>query len=129
MFLFSPERQRTGLAFGLASMLVLGTGSAMAMELDALTLNGNADAGRAVAMDRSTGNCIACHVLPGGEAPGAIGPPLVAMQTRYPSKHAVAERVWDATVKAPDAAMPPFGRHNILTEQQFVDVVEYVWGL
>jgi sulfur-oxidizing protein SoxX len=101
----------------------------LAVDLDGLAFNGDPNAGRVVAMDRSIGNCIACHVLPGGEAPGTIGPVLIAMQTRYPSKRAIAERIWDATVKAPDAAMPPFGRHDILTEKQFIDVVEYVWNL
>jgi sulfur-oxidizing protein SoxX len=113
----------------LAAVLALGATGAAAIDLDTLELNGDAASGRQVAMDRSTGNCIACHVLPGGEAPGAIGPALVAMQTRYPNKRAVAEQIWDATVKSPDIAMPPFGRHDILTEKQFVDVVEYVWGL
>ena len=114
---------------GVAVTIGLAAGPAMAIDLDSLQLDGNAEAGRVVAMDRSTGNCIACHVISGGEAPGAIGPPLVAMQTRYPSKQAVAQQIWDATIKTPDAAMPPFGRHDILTQQQFLDVVEYVWGL
>ncbi len=90
---------------------------------------GNAEAGKAVAMDRAKGNCIACHLIPGGESPGAIGPALVAMQTRYPSKEALAIQIWDATVKAPEAAMPPFGRHEILSKQEFADVVEYIWSL
>lgn len=122
---FSPGLHRLTLAAALA----LSSASVLAIDLDSLDLDGDAEAGKAVALDRSTGNCIACHVIPGGEAPGAIGPALIAMQTRYPSKRAIAERIWDATVKAPNAAMPPFGRHDILTESQFVDVVEYVWGL
>jgi sulfur-oxidizing protein SoxX len=32
-------------------------------------------------------------------------------------------------VKNPEAVMPPFGKHGILTNQEFVDVVEYVWSL
>ena len=90
---------------------------------------GNAESGKAIAMDRAKGNCIACHLIPGGESPGAIGPALVAMQTRYPSKEALAIQIWDATVKAPEAAMPPFGRHEILSKQEFADVVEYIWSL
>ena len=124
---FSSSLQRR--LCGVALVIGLGAGPALALDLDSLELSGDATAGQAVAMDRSTGNCIACHVLPGGEAPGAIGPPLVAMQTRYADKQAVAEQIWDATIKTPTAAMPPFGRHDILTPQQFVDVVEYVWGL
>jgi len=94
-----------------------------------IDLNGDVEAGKDVAMTRSKGNCIACHVIPGGEAPGAIGPALVAIQTRYPSKADLAEQIWDPTIKNPDVVMPPFGKHGILTNKEFVDVVEYIWSL
>lgn len=94
-----------------------------------IDLNGDAQAGRKIAWDRAQGNCIACHMMPGAESPGAIGPALVAMQTRYPSKKDVAIQIWDPTVKNPEAVMPPFGKHGILSNQQFVDVVEYIWSL
>jgi sulfur-oxidizing protein SoxX len=117
---------RTGLA---AALLALAGATAAEVEMPDLELNGDVEAGKAIAMDRSRGNCIACHMIPGGESPGAIGPALIAMQTRYPSKHAVAVQVWDPTVKNPDVVMPPFGKHGILSEQEFVDVVEYIWSL
>lgn len=94
-----------------------------------LELSGNAAAGKEVAMSRAKGNCIACHMIPGGDSPGAIGPALIAIQTRYPSKEAVARQIWDPTAKNPDVVMPPFGKYGILTNQEFVDVVEYVWSL
>jgi L-cysteine S-thiosulfotransferase len=90
---------------------------------------GDAVAGKAVAMDRAKGNCIACHLIIGGESPGAIGPALIAMKTRYPSKEAMALQVWDPTIKNPEAGMPPFGKHEILSQKEFADVVEYVWSL
>ena len=90
---------------------------------------GNRDAGEEIAMTRSKGNCIACHMIVGGDSPGAIGPALIAMQTRYPSKEALAKQIWDATIANPDAVMPPFGKHEVLTEEEFNDVVEYVWSL
>ena len=111
-----------------ALTLVLAAAAAVA-EMPELTLNGDAEAGKDVAMTRAKGNCIACHMIPGGEAPGAIGPALVAIQTRYPSKEDVARQIWDPTVKNPEAVMPPFGKHGILTNKEFVDVVEYVWSL
>ena len=118
-----------------ASAIALGLGLstlalvAAATDMPQLDLNGDAAAGKAVAEDRGKGNCIACHMIVGAESPGAIGPALIAMQTRYPSKEALARQIWDATVKTPEAAMPPFGKHEILTNQEFVDVVEYVWTL
>lgn len=90
---------------------------------------GDIDAGREVALDRARGNCIACHIIPGGESPGAIGPALIAMKHRYPSKEALATQIWDPTVKNPDVVMPPFGKHGILSDKEFEDVVEFVWSL
>jgi len=113
-----------------AAAVTLGLAATMAVaDMPDLDLNGDAEAGKEVAMTRAKGNCIACHMIPGGEAPGAIGPALIAIQTRYPSKEAVARQIWDPTVKNPDAVMPPFGKHGILTNKEFVDVVEYVWSL
>jgi sulfur-oxidizing protein SoxX len=51
------------------------------------------------------------------------------MQTRYPSKDALAAQIWDPTVRNPEAVMPPFGRHEILSNKDFADVVEFVWSL
>lgn len=113
------------LGLGLSTLAVV----AAAVDMPELDLNGDAAAGKAVAEDRGKGNCLACHMIVGAESPGAIGPALIAMQTRYPSKEALARQIWDATVKAPEAAMPPFGKHEILSNQEFVDVVEYIWTL
>jgi sulfur-oxidizing protein SoxX len=113
------------LGLGLSTLAVV----AAAADMPQLEFNGDAAAGKAVAEDRGKGNCVACHMIVGAESPGAIGPALIAMQTRYSSKEALARQIWDATVKTPEAAMPPFGKHEILTNQEFVDVVEYVWTL
>jgi len=115
---------------GSAAALALGLLAAPAIaDMPALALDGSVDAGKEVAMTRAKGNCIACHLMPGGESPGAIGPALIAIQTRYSSKTDLAEQIWDPTVKNPDVVMPPFGKHGILSDQEFVDVVEYVWSL
>jgi sulfur-oxidizing protein SoxX len=112
---------------GTAAALVFGAVLSATAIADAP--KGDAEAGKEIAMDRSKGNCIACHVIPGGESPGAIGPALVAMQARYPTKEALAEQIYDPTIKNPDVVMPPFGKHEILTEKEFNDVVEYIWSL
>lgn len=115
----------------LALALVLAPVSiaVIAADMPEIELNGDAAAGKAIAEDRAKGNCLACHMIVGGESPGAIGPALIAMQTRYPSKQALAIQIWDATAKAPEAAMPPFGRHQILSNKELADVVEYIWSL
>ncbi len=112
-----------------AAMLLTLAGAPAPAEMPELDLSGDAEAGKEVAMDRSRGNCIACHWLPGGESPGGIGPALVAMQTRYPSKQDLAQQIWDPTIKNPEVVMPPFGKHGILSDKDFADVVEYVWTL
>jgi sulfur-oxidizing protein SoxX len=125
--LFPRPIQASAIAFGLGLSTLAVV--AAAVDMPQLDLNGDAAAGKAVVEDRGKGNCLACHMIVGGESPGAIGPALIAMQTRYPSKEALARQIWDATVKAPEAAMPPFGKHEILSNKEFVDVVEYVWTL
>ena len=120
--------RRGASVLGLGALAIAAVGVASEMPTIDLT-SGDPAAGKAIAMDRSKGNCIACHLIIGGESPGAIGPALIAMQTRYPTKEALAIQIWDATVKTPEAAMPPFGRHAILSQQELADVVAYVWSL
>ncbi|MGD2137716.1 MAG: sulfur oxidation c-type cytochrome SoxX [Gammaproteobacteria bacterium] len=85
--------------------------------------------GKAVAFDRKKGNCLACHAIDDGTLPGNIGPPLVSMQLRYPDKEKLREQIWDATVKNPNTIMPPFGRHNMLSEEEIDWITEYIYTL
>lgn len=128
MFSFqSPRQGFLALSLGLST---LAAGGALAAEMPPdLKLDGDAAAGKAIANDRARGNCVACHVMAGSESPGAIGPVLIAMQTRYPSKKALARQIWDPTRKNPEAVMPSFGKNEILTNKELVDVMEYIWSL
>ena len=88
--------------------------------------------GRGLAFDRTKGNCLACHAIPGEpkiESPGDIGPPLVNMKKRYPDRAKLRARIWDETAVNPDSVMPPFGRNKILTEQEIDLVTDYIQGL
>jgi L-cysteine S-thiosulfotransferase len=85
--------------------------------------------GKKIAFDRKLGNCLACHKIEGGDLPGNIGPPLVAMKARFPDKAKLRAQVWDSTRNNPNTMMPPFGRHEILTEAQIDKVVEFVYSL
>ena len=85
--------------------------------------------GKKIAFTRAQGNCLACHYIEGGESPGTIAPPLVAMSSRYPDKAALRAQIWDATVANPDSSMPPFGRHDILSEDEIDKVTEFIWAL
>ena len=81
-----------------------------------------------VTFGRKAGNCLACHMIPGGSMPGNIGPPLIAMKARYPDKAALRAQIWDATVKNPNSIMPPFGKHQVLTEKQIDQVTNYIYS-
>jgi sulfur-oxidizing protein SoxX len=88
-----------------------------------------AEEGKEIAYSRRKGNCLACHMMDDGESPGTLGPPLVAMQVRYPDKAKLRAQIYDPTVANAESAMPPFGKHEILTEDELDKVVEYVWTL
>ena len=85
--------------------------------------------GKKVAFDRKKGNCLACHMIAGGDLPGNIGPPLIAMKARFPTKAALRAQIWDATAKNPNTIMPPFGKHRILTEKEVDLVTEFIYTL
>ena len=85
--------------------------------------------GQAIALDRRKGNCMACHVMAGATLPGNIGPPLVAMKARFPDKAKLRAQIWDSSQINPRTLMPPFGRHEILTEDEIDKVVEFVHSL
>jgi sulfur-oxidizing protein SoxX len=85
--------------------------------------------GKELAFDRKLGNCLACHAIEGGELPGNIGPPLISMKLRYPDKSALRAQIADATVRNPNSMMPPFGRFNIISDEQIDQIVEFIYTL
>ena len=80
-------------------------------------------------MDKSKGNCLACHVIADGEQPGNIGPPLIAMKARFPDTETLRKQIWDATLNNPETRMPPFGRHGILNREEIDLIIEYLYTL
>ena len=85
--------------------------------------------GKQIAFDNKKGNCLACHQIEGGDLPGNVGPPLVAMQARFPDKAQLRGQIWDATKANPSSIMPPFGRHKVLSEDEIDKVVEFIYTL
>lgn len=117
---------------------LITTASALAAVLGALSLSPQLaiaadtqviEQGKQIAFDRKKGNCLACHMIEGGELPGNVGPPLVAMKARFPDKAKLREQIWDSTKNNPNSMMPPFGRHAILTEAEIDKVVEFIYSL
>ncbi len=85
--------------------------------------------GKEIAFDRKLGNCLGCHNISGGSQPGNVGPPLIAMKARFPNKADLRAQIWDATTKNPNSLMPPFGRHQALSESQIDKVTNFIHSL
>lgn len=85
--------------------------------------------GKALAMEKSAGNCLACHAIADGKQPGNIGPPLIAMKARFPDTEILFKQIWDATQSNPETRMPPFGRHGILSREEIDLIIEYLYTL
>jgi sulfur-oxidizing protein SoxX len=85
--------------------------------------------GRALAFERRKGNCLACHLIEGGELAGNYGPPLLQMQARFPDRNVLRAQIWDAAARNADTRMPPYGRHRILTEDEIDLVVDFILTL
>lgn len=114
-------------AFGAVSLVLIAL--AMSTQLANAADDSVITEGKKIAFDRLKGNCLACHMIEGGEMPGNIGPPLVAMKARFPDKSKLRNQIWDSTRNNPSTIMPPFGRHEVLTEGEIDKVVEYIHSL
>ena len=85
--------------------------------------------GKEVAVDRKKGNCLACHMMGDGVSPGNIGPPLIAMKARFPEREKLRAQIWDPQIANPGTRMPPFGKHQALTEAEIDAIVDYLYTL
>jgi sulfur-oxidizing protein SoxX len=89
-----------------------------------------AAAGREIAHDVYKGNCLACHQIPGDPKAvtmATIGPPIVRMRDRFPDRAELRRQIWDPTRRNPQSVMPPFGKHQVLTEREIDLVLDYIY--
>lgn len=119
-------QNKSSILIALAVVLAAGVGPVVAAEKSKeLT-------GRDIVFERSKGNCLACHGIPGdpeAESPGNAALPFVAMKGRFPDRAKLRAQIWDASASNPNTLMPPFGKHQILTEHEVDLVTDYVQGL
>lgn len=112
------------------SVLALSTGISSAYAADEAKKEEKkmtpAEEGKEIAFDRKLGNCLACHMIAGGDMAGNIGPPLVGMAARFPDKEKLRAQIYDARVANPDTIMIPFGPMGVLTDEQIDKVAEFV---
>ena len=85
--------------------------------------------GKEVAFDRKKGNCLSCHMMDDGVSPGDLGPPLIAMKVRFPDRAKLRAQIWDAQTANPGTRMPPFGKHQALSEKEIDAIVDYLYTL
>lgn len=85
--------------------------------------------GKELAFNNKKGNCLACHMIPGGDLPGNIGPPLIAMKARFPDLEKLRAQIAEPRTMNPNTIMPPFGTHGILTDDEIDKVVAYIHTL
>ena len=85
--------------------------------------------GKKLAFDRSKGNCLTCHVIKGGEYPGTLGPELVDIKSKYPSRDELVAIIFDETKRNPLTTMPPFGRNRILNDKEISAIVDFLQTL
>lgn len=84
--------------------------------------------GQQLVENRKLGNCLACHMIVGGNLPGNIAPPLVAMKARF-TEEALRAQIWDPRDKNEHSMMPPYGAFKILTPGQVDKVTKYIHSL
>ena len=94
--------------------------------------NESIQTGRELAHSYDHGNCLACHAAPNDKHAvtlANIAPPLIDMKRRFPSKEDLFKQIWDPRDTYPETIMPPFGAHNILSEDEIRKIIEYLYTL
>jgi len=114
------------IALSLAAMF---TGASLMSQVASAAGAESVEKGKELAWERKKGNCLACHMLPGGNLPGNIGPPLIAMKARFPDRQKLYNQIYDATRNNVETRMPPFGRHKILSNAEINLIVDYLYTL
>ena len=97
---------------GVASYTVMG--DAIPAPLD--NLDGNAERGRRLVLDRETGNCLICHQVPIASEPsqGDLAPSLAGVGARLTAAQ-IRFRLVDQSRLNPMTLMPPYHRVDGLT--------------
>ena len=117
MQLRQPHFVLTTFLGGILGAIVLGWGGAAAQPSD----------GEKLAFDRGKGNCLTCHEIKGGDAPGNVGPPLSNMKARFPDRKELVAIISDETKRNPQTVMPPFKRNLILDDKEIEAIVDFLY--
>jgi sulfur-oxidizing protein SoxX len=94
-----------------------------------LPLNGDSARGKIIAMTPTRGNCVTCHQLPGDGWPGTVGNSLLQYKKYQYTADRIYQQIYDARIFNPASVMPPFGSHNLLSDQEIRDLVAYLQSI
>lgn len=95
-------------------------------KLDA-PIQGNAENGKKLVADRNRGgSCIACHIFPGADLPGNVGPSLATIGAAQRPDEYLFNYIYDPRTMNPYSVMPPWGSHGIFTREEINDIVAYL---
>lgn len=121
---------RKGQILFLGCLTLLGTGVAVAGSIPPINA-ANIAAGRAIAFNKAQGNCLACHVLPGGVQAGNVGPNLseLPIHVIFKNREKLVQFIYDPEKVIPHINMPRFGKDKVLTDHQIGLVTDYLWSL
>jgi len=107
--------------------LVVIAGTAAGVMLGVSPVSAAASKGEELAFSRAKGNCLTCHDIKGGDAPGNIAPPLSDMKARFPDRKELIAIISDETKRNPQTAMPPFKRNLLLNDQEIEAIVDFLY--
>ncbi len=126
-------RKRISMAMAASALgLLLSVGAQAQQAAPAAAPAAKEPTGQELAHNVRKGNCLACHMMPGDPkaiSSATIGPPLIAMKSRFPDRAKLKEQIADPMKNNPETSMPPYGKHGILTPKELDLVVDYIHGL
>ena len=111
-----------------ASSVALLLGSMSLVPTQVIAEESLVEQGKKIAENRKKGNCFTCHHYEGAHLAGNIGPPFIAMKDRFPDKAILRAQIGDSTKNNPNSMMPPFGRHEVLTDKEIDAITEWVYS-
>lgn len=90
-------------------------------------ITGNPENGRTLMLDRKRGgSCVACHVIPGADLPGNVGPDLSTVATWNRTDEWLYNNIYDARINNPTTVMPPWGNHKVFSPEEIRDIISYL---
>lgn len=84
-------------------------------------------------LDQNKGNCIACHAIATASSinniTGNFGPVLFDLSKRYDDRRDLQAVIFDPSIRFPNTAMPPYGKHRILNPSEIDLIVKYLLSI